>query len=362
MANIGDIKTERFTTGQSPWIDQSEPAGFGDVPLAPLSAYGETVKPLPTWQTLDYAKQGMWGHIQKLKADPATTPGALDAANTVYHGFVNALDNADPTGSYARGRQAFEAVANQADALKQGAGMFSDAVTQGPFTRQLGDVRAYDAALPSSPAASNYVLPDEWAAKNVTLPKLQTGYASAMNDAVNAAPYGTNPHDLIANSLLQDQKLAGLYSPEGVAAFKRTQGLEGDIAQTGAAFGSGDPATAAIAGTALGGPSGNTGGSAGDALAMEIAGRALTGLPGGSAVSRIAHSLMSAKAAAAQEANASAVAKILYNTTDPAASSAMLANLALTQGQAQAARQAQQGVGGLVGGAVGDQLLNSMVF
>lgn len=196
----------RFETGKAPSIDNSTDAGPRE--FAPMSAYGETEKNLPTWQTLDYIKRGMDDVVETYR-DKTTGRLNLDtegrAINSTLREFIDKIDGENL--AYADARHQYAGPAKMATALNKGSKIGNkDAETIWAETRDL------------SPAE---------------LEQYRLGARSALSKLVEGKTDGSDKVNALINTPRKREVLGHLFGGnEGLDRFIATLGQEGELAKT----------------------------------------------------------------------------------------------------------------------------------
>lgn len=300
----------------------ADEAGNMVVSQAPLREPGYST------QSLDYVKRGLDDLLEPYR-NPISGKLVLDesgrAISGVKNSLVSELDNLNP--DYAAARASYQKFARQREALNTG----HDVLPNGSLPQ-----RDFDSIV-------SRATPD-------TMPELQRGYATKMADSANRQRLSGNPYESIYGGTDQQAKIGALF-PEGAPDFGRVYDLESLMAQTRT--------------KALGGSQTQANKAADDLfqndaanMAVDGALQAVTGggIPGATKlVGMFGRKVLGSRdlGVLGAEKKANAIAPMLFDTSNPAAITDFLDELARKRLEQEVRRNAYQNAGSTLGQALG---------
>jgi hypothetical protein len=310
LAEKNGLQQGRFETGKAPVMDTSVPAGFDDMQIPPMSAYGEKEVKLPTMETLDLVKRGFDRQLNpyrdafgklNLEGD-AKAQATLDLLNQ----YKARLDDISP--DYYAARSSYQDAIQPRSALQMG---FNE-LPKGTLP-----ARDFDAAISGL--------------NEKTMPEAQRGYATALADRVDKMRFSGDPYKAVYGSPQDQAKIASLF-PEGSQGFGRIAQLESDMGKTAYETIGGSPTAARL--------------QADDALASPIGGALENVASPKTALARLALQKARDQVMTRGQKNAEKIAPVLFNT-NPAEALAFINSLTQKQADIEAQRAAY---GRLMGG------------
>lgn len=281
-----------------------------------------------TTQSLDYTKRGLDDLLEPYR-NPISGKLVLDeggrAINGVKNDLLSEMDHLNP--AYGEARASYGRFAQRREALNTG----HDVLPNGGLPE-----RDFNAIV-------GRATPD-------TLPELQRGYATSMADQANRARLSANPYSTIYGSPNQQTKVGALF-PEGASDFGRIADIESLMAQTRT--------------KALGGSQTQANKAADDLFqndaanaAVDGAMQAITGggVPGATKiVGMMGRKFLGSRdlGVIGAEKKASALAPMLFDTSNPNAIVNYLDDLARKRLEQEVRRNAYQRSAGIFGRSLG---------